>query len=42
VDLALAKRLARRSGTVGSLDRTRMLRQKVLVIREGTTARVAF
>ena len=42
VDLALAKRLARRSGTAGSLDRTRMLRQKVLGIREGTTARAAF
>jgi RsiW-degrading membrane proteinase PrsW (M82 family) len=41
VDLALAKRLARRSGSAGSMDRVRMLRQKVLNLREGTTARVA-
>ncbi len=42
VDLALAKRLARRSGSAGGLDRVRMLRQKVLAIRGGTTARAAF
>jgi RsiW-degrading membrane proteinase PrsW (M82 family) len=40
VDLALAKRLARRSGSAGSMDRVRLLRQKVLTLREGTTARV--
>ncbi|CAN5835740.1 hypothetical protein BH18ACT11_BH18ACT11_03140 [soil metagenome] len=39
VDLALAKRLARRSGTEGSIDRVRMLRQRVLDLREGATAR---
>jgi RsiW-degrading membrane proteinase PrsW (M82 family) len=39
VDLALAKRLARRSGSVGSMDRVRMLRQRVLALREGATAR---
>ena len=42
VDLAIAKRLARRSGSAGSLDRVRMIRQKVLAIRGGTTARAAF
>ena len=41
VDLALAKRLARRSGTVGSMDRVRMLRQRVIDLREGATARAA-
>lgn len=39
VDLALAKRLARRSGSAGSLDRVRMIRQKILGLREGATAR---
>ncbi len=39
VDLALAKRLARRSGSEGSIDRVRMLRQRVLDLREGATAR---
>ena len=41
VDLALAKRLARRSGSAGSMERVRMLRQKVLATREGASARVA-
>jgi protease PrsW len=41
VDLALAKRLARRSGSAGSVDRVRMLRQKILGLREGATARAA-
>jgi protease PrsW len=41
VDLALAKRLARRSGTVSSMDRVRMLRQRVIDLREGATARAA-
>lgn len=41
VDLALAKRLARRSGSAGSMDRVRMLRQKILELREGATARAA-
>jgi protease PrsW len=40
VDLALAKRLALRSGSAGGTDRVRMLRQKVLHTREGATARV--
>ena len=40
VDLALAKRLASRSGSAGSIDRVRMLRQKVLDTREGATTRV--
>ena len=40
VDLALAKRLARRSGSAGSIDRVQMLRQKVLDAREGATTRV--
>ena len=39
VDLALAKRLARRSGSAGSMDRVMMLRQKILDLREGATAR---
>ena len=39
VDLALAKRLARRSGTAGSMDRVRMLRQRVIYLREGATAK---
>jgi len=39
VDLALAKRLASRSGSAGSIDRVRMLRQRVLDLREGATAR---
>jgi RsiW-degrading membrane proteinase PrsW (M82 family) len=41
VDLALAKRLASRSGTAGSMDRVRMLRQRVIDLREGATARAA-
>ena len=41
VDLALAKRLARRSGSQGSVDRVRMLRQKIHAMREGATARTA-
>jgi protease PrsW len=41
VDLAIAKRLARRSGTAGSLDRVRMLRQRVTDLREGATTRAA-
>ncbi len=41
VDLALAKRLARRSGSSGSVDRVRMLRQQVLDSREGATSRAA-
>src|SRR5215211_5517699 len=41
VDLALAKRLARRSGSPGSMDRVRMLRQKILDMREGATVRAA-
>ncbi|MBA2534606.1 MAG: PrsW family intramembrane metalloprotease [Rubrobacter sp.] len=39
VDLALAKRLASRSGSAGSMDRVRMLRQRVLDLRVGATAR---
>jgi protease PrsW len=38
VDLALAKRLARRTGSPGSIDRVRMLRRKILDLREGATA----
>lgn len=34
VDLALAKRLARRSGSSGSMDRVRLLRQKIMAMRE--------
>jgi RsiW-degrading membrane proteinase PrsW (M82 family) len=41
VDLALAKRLARRSGGAGSMDRLRMLRQKVINLRGGAIARAA-
>jgi len=41
VDLALAKRLARRSGSEGGMDRIGMLRQKVLTIRGGATAGMA-
>jgi RsiW-degrading membrane proteinase PrsW (M82 family) len=41
VDLALAKRLARRSGSPGSMDRVRMLRQKILDMREGANVRAA-
>jgi hypothetical protein len=41
VDLALAKRLARRSGSQGSIDRVRMLREKILDLREGATVRAA-
>ena len=39
VDLALAKRLARRTGSPGSMYRVRMLRQKILGLREGATVR---
>jgi protease PrsW len=39
VDLALAKRLARRTGSPGSMDRVRMLRRKILDLREGATVR---
>jgi RsiW-degrading membrane proteinase PrsW (M82 family) len=39
VDLALAKRLARRTGSPGSIDRVRMLRRKILDLREGATDR---
>jgi RsiW-degrading membrane proteinase PrsW (M82 family) len=41
VDLALAKRLASRSGSAGSMDRVRMLRQRVLAARAAATARAA-
>jgi protease PrsW len=41
VDLALAKRLARRSGSTGSMDRVRMLRQKVLDTRRIATVGAA-
>jgi len=41
VDLALAKRLAHRSGSPGSMARVRMLRQKILDLREGATVRAA-
>jgi len=41
VDLALAKRLARRSGSQGSVDRVRMLRQKIRAMRGEATARTA-
>jgi RsiW-degrading membrane proteinase PrsW (M82 family) len=41
VDLALAKRLARRSGSAGSMDRVRMLRQKVLDTRRVATVGAA-
>jgi protease PrsW len=39
VDLALAKRLARRAGSPGSMDRVRMLRRKILDLREVATVR---
>jgi protease PrsW len=39
VDLAIAKRLARRTGSPGSIDRVRMLRRKILDLREGATVR---
>ncbi len=39
VDLALAKRLTRRTGSPGSIDRVRMLRRKILDLREGATDR---
>ena len=41
VDLALAKRLARRSDSPGSRERVTMLRQKILDMREGATVRAA-
>ena len=41
VDLALAKRLARRSGSQGSLERVRMLRQKIRNLRGEAAARMA-
>ncbi|HET7271196.1 MAG TPA: hypothetical protein VFI90_08915, partial [Rubrobacter sp.] len=41
VDLALAKRLARRSGSQGSVDRVRMIRQKIPGMRGEATARMA-
>jgi RsiW-degrading membrane proteinase PrsW (M82 family) len=41
VDLALAKRLARRAGSPGSMDRVRLLRRKILDLREGATVRAA-
>jgi RsiW-degrading membrane proteinase PrsW (M82 family) len=42
VDLALAKRLARRTGSPGSMDRVRMLRRKILDLREKATVRAGF
>jgi protease PrsW len=39
VDLALAKRLARRMGSPGSIDRVRTLRRKILGLREGASVR---
>jgi RsiW-degrading membrane proteinase PrsW (M82 family) len=41
VDLALAKRLARRSGSADSNDRVRTLRQKLLGTRRAAAARLA-
>jgi RsiW-degrading membrane proteinase PrsW (M82 family) len=41
VDLALAKRLARRAGSPGSMDRVRILRRKILDLREGATVRAS-
>jgi RsiW-degrading membrane proteinase PrsW (M82 family) len=41
VDLALAKRLARSSGSADSTDRVGMLRQKVVSTRQAATARMA-
>ena len=40
VDLAIAKRLALRSGSAGSMERVQLLRQKVRVTRERATNRV--
>jgi protease PrsW len=39
VDLALAKRLARRTGSPGSIDRVRLLRRKILDSKEGAAVR---
>jgi RsiW-degrading membrane proteinase PrsW (M82 family) len=39
VDLAIAKRLARRTGSPGSIDRVMMLRRKILDLRDGATVR---
>jgi RsiW-degrading membrane proteinase PrsW (M82 family) len=41
VDLAIAKRLARRRGSPGSIDRVRMVRQMILGLREGATVQAA-
>jgi RsiW-degrading membrane proteinase PrsW (M82 family) len=41
VDLALAKRLARRTRSPGSMDRVRMLRRKILALREQATVQAA-
>jgi RsiW-degrading membrane proteinase PrsW (M82 family) len=41
IDLALAKRLALRSGSPGSMERVRMLRQKIRTMRGKATARTA-
>jgi RsiW-degrading membrane proteinase PrsW (M82 family) len=41
VDLALAKRLARRSGSPGSRDRVGTLRQKILGVRGASTGGIA-
>jgi protease PrsW len=41
VDLAIAKRLARRTGSPGSMYRVRMVRQKILGLREGATVQAA-
>jgi protease PrsW len=41
VDLALAKRLARRTGSPGSMERVRILRRKILDLREGAIIRAA-
>jgi protease PrsW len=42
VDLALAKRLSRRTGSPGSMDRVRLLRRKILDLREKATVRAVF
>ena len=39
VDLALAKRLARRTGSPGSIDRVRLLRRKILDAKAAATVR---
>jgi RsiW-degrading membrane proteinase PrsW (M82 family) len=39
VDLAIAKRLARRTGSPGSIDRVMMLRRKIVDLRDGATVR---